>query len=521
MPTATPTSAPTPTAIPTATPSPTATPTPTPTPTPTATATPTAVPTAVPTSEPTPVDNEINTITVRARGVSGTEHINLVVGGTIVADFILGTEYQDFSFETSYGGDVKVQYDNDNNDSDVQIDYVVINGTILQAEDQSENTGAWNDGQCGGVASEMMHCNGHINFGFIDSIGTPTPGPTPSGNGLYSYAEFPIGVAVEGPGESRDFLSIPEKQNTIAEHFNQLTAGNIMKMSYLHPAENTYSWDNADKLVNWALANGKTVHGHTFIWHSDYQIPNWMKSYSGDFATMLDEHVKTIASRYKGRVVSWDVVNEVIDENNNCWRDSLFYQKLNTAFVENAFRAAREADPDVELYYNDYDTEGGNATKLECLLTMVDDLLEKGVPIDGVGFQMHVQIDWPSADAISSAFKAIVDRGLKVKITELDIPVNNPWASEPFPQYTQLTDEAAQRQKQRYKSIVKAYLDTVPANLRGGLTIWGVWDGDSWLMDLNSRQGSDDWPLLFGGPANGPYEAKPAFDGVLEALSGQ
>lgn len=331
-----------------------------------------------------------------------------------------------------------------------------------------------------------------------------------------------MGVAVSAGNESRSFLTIPEKQATIQTHFSQLTAGNIMKMSYLHPSESTYTFDQADTMVDWAIANGLSVHGHTFIWHSDYQVPSWMSSYSGDFQAMLDSHITTIADHFEGRVVSWDVVNEAIDENqSDCFRNSLFYQKLGSAYLANAFIAADAADPGVDLYYNDYDTEGGNTSKLNCLLTIVDNLLANGVPIDGVGFQMHLQIDWPSTSAISTAFQAIVDRGLKVKITELDVPVNNPYASTPFPQYTTYDATASALQKQRYKSVVQTYLNVVPPAQRGGITVWGLWDGDSWLLDLSSRQGTDDWPLLFTGPADGPYETKPSFDGVVEALTGQ
>jgi len=329
-------------------------------------------------------------------------------------------------------------------------------------------------------------------------------------------------VAVTANGENRSFLSLPEQQVTIRNEFSEITAGNIMKMSYLHPSENSYTFTNADALVDWAEANGVGVHGHTLIWHSDYQVPDWMKNYSGDFQAMLDEHVSTVADHFAGRVTSWDVVNEAIDENqSHCWRDSVFYQQLGADFMANAFRAADAADPNADLYYNDYDTEGGNSAKLQCLLQLVDDLQAQNVPIDGVGFQMHVQIDWPSASSIAAAFQAIVDRGLKVKITEIDVPLNNPYASTPFPQYTSFTDEAAQVQKERYKSIVQTYLDVVPAHLRGGITVWGIWDGESWLLDFDERQGSDDWPLLFTGPADGPYERKPAYYGVSEALTGQ
>ncbi len=319
-------------------------------------------------------------------------------------------------------------------------------------------------------------------------------------------------------------------EKTVKAEFSQITAENIMKMTYMHPAEDTYAFGQADQLVNWAKANGIGVHGHTLVWHSDYQVPNWMKNYSGDaaaFQTMLNTHVKTVAEHFAGELDSWDVVNEVLEPGDNgCWREnSLFYQKLGKDFVANAFRAAREGDPNADLYYNDYSTENGDpsSAKFACLLELVDELLEADVPITGVGFQMHVQATWPSNANIGKAFKAIADRGLKVKISELDVPVNNPYGTTDFPQYSSFTAEAAELQKQRYKAIMQEYLDNVPANLRGGFTVWGVWDGDSWIMTFSqyTNANANDWPLLFTGPQNGPYEAKPAYYGVLEALMGQ
>jgi len=350
---------------------------------------------------------------------------------------------------------------------------------------------------------------------------TPTPTPQPGEpSPLYSNASYPIGVAVNIGNGNRGMFNIPEAQRTVSTHFSEMTAENLMKMSYLHPEENRYNFETADSFVDWAKSNGIGVHGHTFIWHSSYQVPGWMNNYSGDFAAMLDEHVTTIAEHFAGNLESWDVVNEAIDQNqSDCYRRSVFFNQMGADYIENAFRAAKAGDPNATLYYNDYDTEGGNSAKLTCLLNMVDDLLAKGVPIEGVGFQMHVQIDWPSTSAIQNAFKAIADRGLMVKITELDVPVNNPWASQPFPQYTSFTDAAAERQKQRYKSIVNAYEAAVPPSQRGGISVWGLWDGDSWILNQSNRAGTSDWPLLFTGPSNGPYEAKPAFYGVEEALT--
>ncbi|HEX7027158.1 MAG TPA: endo-1,4-beta-xylanase, partial [Gammaproteobacteria bacterium] len=330
-------------------------------------------------------------------------------------------------------------------------------------------------------------------------------------------------VAVSAGNESNSVLDFPAQQETIIQHFNQITAGNIMKMSYLHPEENDYFFDDADALVDWASANGLSVHGHTFIWHSDYQVPDWMTGYGGDFAALLNDHVTTIASHFADTVVeSWDVVNEGIDETeDDCYRDSLFYQRVGADYIENAFRAADAADPDAELYYNDYSIEDGNSDKFACLLQIVEGLLADSVPIDGVGFQMHVQIDSPDTGAMAIAFQEIVDLGLKVKITEMDVPLNNPYSGEPFPQYTEFTAAEAELQKQRYHDIVETYLDVVPVDQRGGITVWGLWDSDSWLLSMPERAGSDDWPLLFTAPGpEGPFAPKPALQGFGDALMG-
>lgn len=336
---------------------------------------------------------------------------------------------------------------------------------------------------------------------------------------LYSLADFPMGVAVSAGNENRSLFDIQAKQDIVKQHFSQLTAGNIMKMSYLHPAQNTYTFDNADALVNWADANGIAMHAHALIWHSGYQVPGWMSGFSGtqsEWVAMMNEHVQTIAAHFAGRVDSWDVVNEAFENTSAGYRNTVFYNEIGAEYLENAFVAARAGDSQVDLYYNDYSIEA-EPVKLGHVLAMVDDFQSRNIPIDGIGFQMHVFLDYPSISAISAAFQQVVDRGLKVKITELDVVLNNPYNSSAAV-YTSLTTAAAELQKQRYYNIVKAYKNIVPENLRGGITVWGIWDGDSWL-NPGSVSNIQEWPLLFGGPANGPYIAKPAFNGVVDALT--
>jgi GH35 family endo-1,4-beta-xylanase len=336
--------------------------------------------------------------------------------------------------------------------------------------------------------------------------------------GLKSLADFHIGVAVNAGAENNSIINSGTsslQQAVVFEHFDQITAGNIMKMSYLHPSEDSFSFNQADELIAFAKQNGMSLHGHTLIWHSDYQVPEFMKNYNGDFESMLEKHVHTIASHFAGKVDSWDVVNEAladVGDNTavNGFRNSLFYQKMGANYIDEAFKSARAADPGADLFYNDYSIENGDA-KTENMLALVDGLLARDVPITGVGFQMHILSDWPSASVIESVLRAVADRGLKVKITELDVRVNNAYDSE-APVYASLTKEAAEMQKERYRQIVAAYLRAVPPELRAGITVWGVWDADSWL---NTPE-QPDWPLLF----DDNFQAKPALQGFAEGLKG-
>jgi endo-1,4-beta-xylanase len=330
--------------------------------------------------------------------------------------------------------------------------------------------------------------------------------------GLKSLASFPIGVAVNAGSENNSIINSgtsSRQQAVVFPNFNQMTAGNIMKMSYLNPLENTYTFGQADFFVSFARANGINVHGHTLIWYADYQVPSFMKNYTGDFPTMLKNHVQTIVTHFRGRVVSWDVVNEALADDGqptvgNILRPSVFSQRMGQNFIDQAFINARAVDSQVDLFYNDYNIEAGGR-KTTNLLTMIDGMRARRVPITGVGFQMHVTIDWPSISAIESSMKAVANRGLKVKISELDVSMKSA--------YKTFTAEAAARQQQRYHDIVAAYLRAVPAAQRAGITVWGVWDTDSWI----NQPGSPDWPLLFD--AN--FQPKPALQGFKDALQGR
>ncbi len=345
---------------------------------------------------------------------------------------------------------------------------------------------------------------------------------------------FPIGIAVSNTDSPRhNLLTNVNEQAVVLKHFNEVTAGNIMKMSYLQPTQDRFTFDNADAFVTYAADNDINVHGHALIWHSDYQVPNFMKNWSGsaeEFLDALDNHVSTIVNHFKeaGNVVSWDVVNEALtDGNPSNFRtsDSVFHTKSGNSnvYIERAFLAARLADPSATLYYNDYNIEQNNA-KTNKMIELVTDFQTRGIPLDGIGFQMHVCLNYPSAATIAAAMKKVVDKGLMVKITELDVAINQPHCdSYPANRVNAFTESVALAQKKRYCEIVKAYLDTVPVNQRGGITVWGTTDSNTWLDSLYREQFGNQkisWPLLFEGEYNEPYRDKPALRGFADGLIG-
>lgn len=349
----------------------------------------------------------------------------------------------------------------------------------------------------------------------------------PVGTGLASLADFPVGVAVAAGSGTADIFTNTARQNIVREEFSQIVAENIMKMSYMYSGSN-FSFTNSDRLVNWAAQNGKSVHGHALVWHPSYQLPGWATDSNANFRRDYERHIDTVAAHYAGKVKSWDVVNEALYDSAddpdgrgsaNGYRQSVFYRQYGgPEYIDEAFRRARAADPAAELYYNDFNTEE-NGAKTTALVNLVQRLLANGVPIDGVGFQMHVMNDYPSIASIRASLQKIVALSptLKIKISELDVRLNNPYDGNSSNDYKNRSDCAVScagldRQKARYKEIVQAYLDIVPPARRGGIVVWGIADPDSWFY---THQNLPDWPLLF----NDNLQKKPAYQGVAEALN--
>lgn len=323
------------------------------------------------------------------------------------------------------------------------------------------------------------------------------PSAAQDDKGLKEYYKgyFPMGVAV-----SPQVLKGPEAA-LILKHFNSLTAENAMKMGPIHPEENRYNWAPADGIVSFAQEHGLRMRGHTLCWHN--QTPDWLfvdkdgNTVSKEVLLQrLKAHITEVVTRYKGKIYAWDVVNEVIDDDDSkFFRESKWYSICGDEFIAKAFEYAHEADPDALLFYNDYNTE--SAGKRERIYKLVKQLMDAKVPIHGVGLQGHWSIYEPSEKDLRTSIEKFSSLGLKVQITELDVSVyplehsrREPRPNEP----SKLTAEMEQRQVEQYTMFFKVFREY--KNAITGVTFWNVSDKHSWLDSFPVR-GRKNYPLLF------------------------
>ncbi|MEM9162604.1 MAG: endo-1,4-beta-xylanase, partial [Cyanobacteria bacterium P01_F01_bin.4] len=210
-------------------------------------------------------------------------------------------------------------------------------------------------------------------------------------------------------------------RETLGRKFGQITPENAIKFEAVHPAPDRYDFYRADTLLAFAEHQGMTVHGHTLVWHS--QLPEWVKieDRSREVAiALLREHIQTVVRHYRGRLVAWDVVNEAIADDGT-FRDTIWLRQIGPDYIAMAFRWAHGADPSARLFYNDYGGEG-LGPKSDAIYRLVADLVEQGVPIQGVGLQMHVSLDSaPSPSAVAANMQRLAALGLEAQVTEMDV----------------------------------------------------------------------------------------------------
>ncbi|WP_406414064.1 endo-1,4-beta-xylanase [Streptomyces halstedii] len=289
-----------------------------------------------------------------------------------------------------------------------------------------------------------------------------------------------------GTAVAANHLGEAQYASTLDAQFDSVTPENEMKWDAVEGSRNSFTFTAADQIVSHAQSKGMKVRGHTLVWHS--QLPGWVGGLGAtDLRAAMNNHITQVMTHYKGKIHSWDVVNEAFqDGGNGARRSSPFQDKLGDGFIEEALRTARTADPAAKLCYNDYNTDGQNA-KSNAVYAMVKDFKQRGVPIDCVGFQSHFNSNSPVPSDYRANLQRFADLGLDVQITELDI------------------EGSGAAQAANYTSVVNACLGVTRCT---GLTVWGVTDKYSW------RSGGT--PLLF----DGNYNKKPAYDAVLAALGG-
>ena len=321
-----------------------------------------------------------------------------------------------------------------------------------------------------------------------------------NGEGLKGAATtFAVGMITR---QSRVTSGGQHTQALVAD-FNSLTSEYEMKMNVMYPSEGNYDFSAADAIVSFAQENNMFVHGHALIWHN--ATPSWVENFSGtdsEFETMVEDYITTTVQRYSGTVRSWDVVNEAVEDGSNILRNSVFRQKMGDNYIQKCFQFARNADPNVLLFYNDYNF-ASNSGKRAAIFNIADSL---GSLIDGLGSQMHISINGPSASNIQAVADGTISRGLKLHFSELDIRTNPEGDSN----VTFLSFTKAQQQKDKFEEVVNIY-NSIPLDNKYALTLWGLRDSESWLLDF---WGVPDWPLLF----DDSYNQKPAYQGFLDGL---
>ena len=314
-------------------------------------------------------------------------------------------------------------------------------------------------------------------------------------------ALFPLGAAVSVAHLKEADFAAAYKNN-----YSQLSAEYEMKMKPIWTSSTGYAFDNPDYLVNFALQNGMKVHGHALLWYQSY--PDWFTNATKDsayFESNVKTYIQTVVGRYKGKIRSWDVANEIFADDGSMRADVYTYKSFKDplGFYGRCFKYARNSDPDVKLFYNDYDLVLNNS-KRNAVRKMVERFKKEGFPIDGIGEQCHTTI-WTNKTTIGSGLTDLATIGLLIHISELDIRVNQNKSDT----YV-FTDAEKQKQSDMYKSVVQSF-ETIPQLQKFAITTWGVSDKYTWMT---SWWHPKEYPLLF----DSNYAPKKAYDGFLSGL---
>jgi len=307
------------------------------------------------------------------------------------------------------------------------------------------------------------------------------------------------GIRIGAAVATRPLQSEPLYAETLAREFSMVTPENAMKFGPLRPSRERYDFRDADTIVDFAEAHGMTVRGHTLVWED--QLPSWLTAQNWPREELIDilrEHILTVVGRYRGRVVAWDVVNEAVTEDGSL-KDTFWLRGIGPTYIEMAFGWAHEADPAAMLFYNDLHGEG-QGRKSDAIYALVQSLLQRGVPIHGVGFQMHVHLGrYPTPQHVAANMTRLAALGLQVHVTEMDVGIQGAASAG---------DLSAQ---------ARIYRDTLGAclSVRGctAFVLWGFTDRHSWISQFFPGWGT---ALIF----DEAYHPKPAYNALRDMLRG-
>ncbi len=313
---------------------------------------------------------------------------------------------------------------------------------------------------------------------------------------LAQARHFYVGTTVNVDALSSE----PVYSATLAREFNMVTPEVSMKFSETEPQPDVYTFAKADSIVAFAQAHQMQVRGHNLVWFTD--LPMWLTS--GTFTrdqliAILRDHIMTEVTRYRGQVNIWDVVNEAVGDN-GALRDSIWLRGIGPQYIDMAFQWAHEANPQARLFYNDYGGEG-LGRKSDAIYALVKGMLQRGVPIDGVGLQMHISLDsYPNPQDVLENMQRLTALGLEVQITEMDVKTQD----DPRPMAAKMTAEA-----QLYGEMLHTCLSVAHCT---AFVMWGFTDAHSWIP---AYTGHPDYPLIF----DAEYHPKPAYFALESALS--
>src|SRR5262245_29533796 len=327
-----------------------------------------------------------------------------------------------------------------------------------------------------------------------------------------SLAEFfPVGAAIHSGDLSGEHAVL------LTRHFNSVTSENDMKWSSLQPTQGSFNFGPADAQVAFAKTNNMRIRGHTLVWHN--QTPAWVFNDANGMPLTptpenkalllqrMENHIRTVMDHYKNDVYAWDVVNEVIDPSQpDGFRRSPWFNIIGPEFIDRAFQIAREVDPDCKLYINDFDTT--NTTKRQFLFNLISGLKSRGVPIDGIGHQMHNNVDFPSAQAIIDTINMFFNLGVENEVTELDTSIYSGPNPPAFDDYALIPQDLFVRQGYRNRIFFDAFRQL--KGKIGNVTFWGQADDHTWLTSSTRVNG----PLLF----DPSLKKKFAYWGVIDPL---